>query len=51
MHISLTDSTDGQKWPKHVGAKNWENIYHLSYRVYLKIWNTSWKSTLSAKTG
>jgi hypothetical protein len=20
---------DGQTWPEHIGAKNWENIYHL----------------------
>jgi hypothetical protein len=20
---------DGQKWPKHVDAMNWENMYHL----------------------
>jgi hypothetical protein len=25
---------DGQKWPKHVGAMNWENIYHLCILLF-----------------
>ena len=51
LYFGTAHPDDGQKWPKNVGATNWENMYHLC--ILLVFINNYVKSFLysGTKTG